>query len=96
MSTDDGWAVEGTFDDYNGFIINPEGTSSIASDAELHQRDYESMMTILEDRVLPMFYEDKEVWADLMQRAIQYASLYFDSDRMAIEYYTILYQPATL
>lgn len=96
MSTDDGWAVEGTFDDYNGFIINPEGTSSIASDAELHQRDYESMMTILEDRVLPMFYEDKEAWADLMQRAIQYASLYFDSDRMAIEYYTILYQPATL
>ena len=96
MSTDDGWAVEGTFDEYNGFIINPEGTSGNASDAELHQRDYESMMTIIEDRVLPTYYDHPQRWAELMQRAIQFASLYFDSDRMAIEYYTFLYQPAAL
>ena len=96
MSTDDGWAVEGTFDEYNGFIINPEGTSGNASDAELHQRDYESMMTIIEDRVLPTYYDHPQRWAELMQRAIQFSSLYFDSDRMAIEYYTFLYQPAAL
>jgi glycogen phosphorylase len=97
MSTDDGWAVEGTFDCYNGFIINPAGNSSNASDAEVHQRDYESMMDILEGRVLPMFYEARETeWANMMKRAIQYAGLYFDSDRMAIEYYTFLYQPAKL
>jgi glycogen phosphorylase len=97
MSTDDGWAVEGTFDEYNGYIISPNQSSEDnTSDEEIHQRDYESMMELIEDKVLPTFYNDKAAWAELMQKAIQYSSLYFDSDRMAIEYYTFLYQPASL
>ena len=63
---------------------------------ERHQRDYESMMQQLEQTVIPMFYHQPQEWALLMRRAMDMAVNYFDSERMAIEYYTRLYNPASL
>jgi starch phosphorylase len=96
MSTFDGWAVEGTYAGYNGYIINGDTSMDNLPLEERHQRDYESMMNQLEFEALPTFYHKPSVWAGLMRRAIQFSSTYFDSDRMAIEYYTRLYQPALL
>lgn len=96
MSTFDGWAVEGTYSGHNGYIINGDTSMDNLPLEERHQRDYESMMTQLEFEALPTFYNNKPEWARLIRNAIQFSSLYFDSHRMAIEYYTRLYQPALL
>jgi glycogen phosphorylase len=96
MSTFDGWSVEGTYAGFNGYIINGDTGMDNLPMEERHQRDYESMMTQLEHEVLPTFYNHKAAWATLMRNAITTATTYFDSDRMAVEYYTRLYQPASL
>lgn len=96
VSTFDGWSVEGTFDGINGFIINKDSPSDHLPLEERNQQDYESMMHILESRIMPIYYEDKPQWAKLMRNAIRSAATYFDSDRMVIEYYNRLYRPVSL
>jgi glycogen phosphorylase len=96
VSIFDGWAVEGTYHELNGYIINETGSEEYLPVEERHQQDYDSMMSLLEDTIIPMYYQDKAAWARMLQRAIHTAESYFHSDRMAIEYYTRLYKPATL
>ncbi len=96
MSTDDGWAVEGTFHHHNGFLINHGVDMEYLPLEERHQKDHECMMTLLEQEVIPTFYNDKATWVRLMRAAMATSAAYFDMDRMALEYYTRLYTPAQL
>ena len=50
-------------------------------------------MSILEDQIIPTYYENKMEWARLMRQAIRTSESYFNSDRMVIEYYNRLYKP---
>ncbi|MGE0201684.1 MAG: alpha-glucan family phosphorylase [Candidatus Melainabacteria bacterium] len=86
----DGWAVEGTYDGLNGFVIG--GTTDYDSDEVRNQYDYESMMDIVENRIIPTYYDRPQEWAELMRHAMLTAASYFDSSRMAIEYFNRLYQ----
>ncbi len=101
-TTHDGWAVEGTFDDINGYVINPNpfGTRSTQECLDwshvpesINEADYESMMSIIESRALPTYKSHKPRWAALMRNAINASEAYFDSNRMVLEYYTHLYRP---
>lgn len=96
LSTFDGWAVEGTYHNQNGWIINQYCNMEYLPIEERHQKDYESMMEILEQEVIPTFYQNPTRWAQLMANAINTSVAYFDTDRMAIEYFTRLYAPASL
>ena len=51
------------------------------------------MMSIIEDQIIPTYYNDKVKWATMMRQAIRTADAYFNSDRMVIEYYNRLYKP---
>lgn len=96
VSIYDGWAVEGTYHGLNGFIINEAGKDEYLPVEDRHRQDYEALMTMLEQDILPMYYEDKQKWGELMLRAIQMGESYFQSDRMAIEYFNRLYKPIYL
>ena len=96
ISTFDGWAVEGTFHGHNGWLINKGVNLEYLPVDERHQKDYEAMMEIFENEVIPTFYDDKAAWGEMMRKAIYTSTQYFHSDRMAMEYYTRLYCPATL
>lgn len=96
LTTFDGWSVEGTYHNHNGFLINKDCNMEYLPIEERHQKDYESMMAIIENDIIPLFYEHKAIWAKMMRRAIYTSERYFDSDRMAVEYYTRLYDPASL
>ena len=50
-------------------------------------------MDIIEKRIIPTYYNNKEEWARLMRQAIRTSEAYFNSDRMVIEYYNRLYAP---
>lgn len=90
----DGWAVEGTFDGINGYLIHEKDGDGMEylNVEDRHKQDYELMMRIIENEIIPTYYDNKPRWADLMRQAILTAEGYFDSDRMAVEYFTRLYK----
>lgn len=89
VSTDDGWIPEFAKNGHNSFVIPraPEGLSPEARDR--HDRD--AFYDILEDRILPLYYEDHESWVQMAFNGMHDVYPYFDSDRMADEYYEKMY-----
>ena len=90
----DGWAVEGTFDHINGYLIHEQDGDGMEflNVEDRHKQDYDVMMRILENEIIPTYYNDKKRWGELMVHAIRTSQSYFDSDRMAIEYFVRLYK----
>lgn len=93
LSVYDGWTVEGTFHDINGFTVTYPGLDDDIPWEERHWKDYESMMNTIENNIIPTYYNDKARWAQLTRHALRTAEAYFHSDRMVIEYYNRLYKP---
>ncbi len=93
LSIFDGWTVEGTFSGINGYAIEYPEINDEMSWEERHWKDHKCLMSILEEQIIPTYYEDKMEWARLMRQAIRTSEAYFNSDRMVIEYYNRLYKP---
>ena len=93
LSIFDGWTVEGTFHGINGYTVEYPELDQEMPWEERHWKDHECVMDIIENEIIPTYYEDKEEWARLMRQAIRTSEAYFNSDRMVIEYYNRLYQP---
>ena len=93
LSTFDGWAVEGTFNGINGYTIEYPELDDEMPWEERHWKDHECMMNIIENEIIPTYYENKQEWARMMRQAIRTSEAYFNSDRMVIEYYNRLYKP---
>lgn len=93
LSIYDGWTVEGTFTDINGYNIQYDGLDDDIPWEERHWKDYEAMMEIIENKIIPTYYNDKQRWGEITRQAVRTAEAYFHSDRMVIEYYNRLYKP---
>ncbi len=93
LSIFDGWTVEGTFNGINGYTVEYEGLDDDMPWEERHWKDHECVMSIIEDQIIPTYYNNKTEWARMMRQAIRTAEGYFNSDRMVIEYYNRLYKP---
>ena len=93
LSIFDGWTVEGTFPGINGYTVEYEGLDDEMPWEERHWKDHECIMDIIENRIIPTYYNNKEEWARMMRQAIRTANAYFNSDRMVVEYYNRLYKP---
>ncbi len=92
LSIYDGWTVEGTFNGINGYSVEYPGLDDEIPWEERHWKDHEYIMNIIENEIIPTYYENKEEWARLMRQAIRTSEAYFNSDRMVIEYYSRLYK----
>jgi starch phosphorylase len=89
FSINDGWMPEFSIDGVNSFIIpaNPD------LDIETQDReDYLNMMDILENKIIPTYYDNQNEWLQVMKNSMRDVLPYFDSARMADEYYTKMYQ----
>jgi len=93
LSIFDGWTVEGTFNGINGYTVEYEGLDDDIPWEDRHWKDHECVMDILENQIIPTYYENKQEWARLMRQAIRTSEAYFNSDRMVVEYYNRLYKP---
>ncbi len=85
FSIDDGWHPEFARDGKNAFTIpfaNPD-----LSIEEQDNQDYENMMDVLENKILPLYYDQPEDWVEVMKNAMSEIEAEFDSGRMAKEYY---------
>jgi len=93
LSIYDGWTVEGTFNGINGYTVEYEGLDDDMPWEDRHWKDHECVMSIIEDQIIPTYYNNKQEWARMMRQAIRTAEAYFNSDRMVVEYYNRLYKP---
>jgi starch phosphorylase len=84
LSTLDGWWAEGYKHDENGWAI---GTANFCDD----QSDAESLYELLENKVIPTFYNDNKKWMQMMRSSIQ-TSVDFTAYRMIAEYQKNFYQ----
>lgn len=89
FSTNDGWILEFGEHGKNGFVI-PEVDTSLP-EGEQDQHDAEHMMQILEDEIVPMYYDDKAAWTTMNYQSMEDVEKYFRAARMADEYYKKLY-----
>ena len=89
FSTYDGWIPEYSKHGVNSFIVPPVDLS-----LPVHQQDQldsQNLLDILEDEIIPTYYNDHEKWVSIMKSSMQDVVPYFDSDRMAYQYYEKLY-----
>ncbi|MCK9372196.1 MAG: alpha-glucan family phosphorylase [Sulfuricurvum sp.] len=89
LSTNDGWHPEFAKHGYNSFTIPP-----IDHDKPVEEQDYEdnkNLMDLLENEIIPMYYDKPEHWTQIMKSAMSDVIPAFDSGRMAHEYYTKMY-----
>lgn len=90
-STNDGWICEFINHGNNGFVVPPADYESM-SVHEQDQYDLEKLYAILENQVLPLYYENFDVWRQIVKNGMRDVRWQFDSNRMAKEYYEILYK----
>lgn len=85
FSIDDGWNPEFAKDGKNAFTIPPLDYK--LSSAEQDVIDNKNMMDILENIIIPTYYDRPKEWVTIMKSAMSDVEVEFDSGRMAIEYY---------
>ncbi len=90
-STNDGWICEFINHGNNGFVVPPIDYETI-SVQEQDEYDLDKLYDILENQVLPMYYDDHDVWRQIIKNGMGDVRWQFDSNRMAKEYYDILYK----
>lgn len=89
FSTDDGWHPEFAKHGMNAFTIPPidHSTPIEVQDSE----DNKNMMDILENEIIPMYYDRPEQWTQIVKTAMSDVIPAFDSGRMVHEYYVKMY-----
>ncbi|MCB0741269.1 MAG: alpha-glucan family phosphorylase, partial [Chitinophagaceae bacterium] len=91
FSTDDGWIPEFINHGHNGFVV-PKADYENMETHEQDEYDLNSLYEILENEILPTYYHDYSTWRQIIKNGMQDVRLRFDSNRMAHEYYALLYQ----
>lgn len=89
LSMPDGWVPEFAVHQQNAFVIRTMTDQSAPEEVDRFEND--ALMTLLEQEVLPMYYEDKKNWVKMMENSSKNVIPAFESARMAQEYYEILY-----
>jgi len=93
LSILDGWWLE-AYDGTNGFAIGETGDLDESHSTD--ERDAESLYRVLEDEVVPLYYDHDadgvpHKWIARMKRSIQTLAPQFNSDRMVQEYAERIY-----
>lgn len=89
FSTYDGWIPEYSKHGVNSFVVPP-----VDQKLPVHQQDtldLQNMLDILEDEIIPTYYDNQEKWTSIVKSSMQDVVPYFDSDRMAYQYYEKVY-----
>ena len=91
LSTDDGWIPEFAKNGVNGFVV-PQADYDNMSVYDQDNFDLQNLYEVLENEILPTYYDQPEKWRKIQQNAMDDVKRQFNSDRMADEYYKKIYQ----
>lgn len=90
FSTDDGWIPEFAKPGENSFVV-PKGDYFNMNVYEQDSYDLNKLYEILENEIVPTFYDDPNKWRKIVKNAMGDVKYTFGSDRMATEYYQLIY-----
>lgn len=90
LSTDDGWIPEFAKNGVNSFVV-PKADYANMSVFDVDNYDRNQLYDILENQILPMYYDRPDEWRQVVKNAMDDVKEQFNSDRMADEYYKIMY-----
>ena len=90
FSTDDGWIPEFAQNGKNSFVI-PRADYENLNTEQQDQWDLAHLYEILNEQILPLYYDNPDQWREIVQKGMNDVRNHFTSDRMADEYYKILY-----
>ncbi len=89
LSTHDGWVCEFARDGENSFII-PKADPEL-SPAERDLSDMLGFYKVLNEKVLPTYYDHPANWGRIVLNSMNDVVPFFDADRMVDEYYKKIY-----
>ena len=90
LSTNDGWIPEFINSGNNGFVVPPlDYVNMNVHDQD--EYDLEQLYQILEQQILPLYYEQRDTWRQITKNGMNDVRFQFDATRMAHEYYEKLY-----
>ncbi len=81
LSTLDGWWLEGHIEGITGWAIGRGDAGHVDDDADL--RD---MLGKLEAQILPLYYQQREKWIQIMKNCIAFNGTMFNTHRMVLQY----------
>lgn len=90
LSTDDGWIPEFAKHGENSFVV-PKCDYQNMSIYDQDNYDLNKLYEILENEIIPMYYDRPDEWRKVQQTAMDDVKDAFNSDRMADEYYQQIY-----
>ena len=85
LSVLDGWWIEGCIEGVTGWAIGGR-CDTAANFADRADGDAASLYEKLEHVVLPLFYEQREGFVDIMRHAIALNGSFFNTQRMVLQY----------
>ncbi len=91
FSTDDGWIPEFAKHGENCFVVPKADYANMSTQAQ-DDYDLNKVYEILENEIIPMYYENKNAWRTIVKNGMKDVRYQFDSNRMADEYYEIMYK----
>ncbi len=91
FGTDDGWIPEFSKPGINSFTV-PKADYANMTTHEQDEYDLNKVYEILENEIIPTYYENKDKWRSIVQEGMKDVRFQFDSGRMAQEYYEIMYK----
>ena len=90
FSTNDGWIPEFAKDGKNAFVVpvaNPRWSLH-----EVDDFDRNNCYRSLEEEILPIYYDEPKAWWTIVKNSMSEVVPFFDSDRMATEYYESMFK----
>ncbi len=92
----DGWWIEG-YNKENGFAIGPLEDPEGKTEEELDLLDANSLYNVLENEIVPKYYDHTESelplrWIDAMRDSLATLTQAFSSDRMVMDYVNRIYR----
>jgi starch phosphorylase len=86
----DGWWVEGWVEGVTGWAIGPHPDEQLSAD-EAETRELDDLYNKLEYIIIPMFYQNRDEWIEMMENSVGKIAYYFNSHRMMRRYVTEAY-----
>ena len=89
FSTQDGWMLEFAKHGHNSFLVPL--CDDHAPILEQDREDRDNFLDILEHEIIPMYYDQPDQWSSMVMNSMKEVLEYFESGRMADEYYKLMY-----
>ena len=84
LSVLDGWWIEGCIEGVTGWSIGENGRGT--EEVGVRSKDAASLYDKLEQVVVPLFYDDRDRFIDVMRHAIALNGSFFNTHRMVLQY----------